>query len=224
MRQTGLVLRLAAVPAIVAGLVLCVLGGAAAAQEEWGFSAAGTGAGDEEATLEIHTAECYTGVGPDIYEACHADAVEGVVFTVNGAVATTDADGYVGFHGPPSTVTIAEDPDTFALYLGAYVYCRDFADDDVYYDDSATDSGGVVTLEIAAGDRVVCDWYVIYQADDDGSSSDDGDDAAGVGGVTTLPSTGTGTRETGPWRGAAPVLAAGCVLAAAATLRRRRLT
>lgn len=194
--------------------------GTTAAQENGSFYAAGTDATGDEATLEIHKAECYTGVGPDIYEACHANAVAGVAFSVNGAVGVTDAEGYLSFHGPPTTVTVAEDPAVFSLYLGAYVYCRDFVDDEVLYDDSATDTGGVVTIAVSAGDRVVCDWYDIYAADGGDDASDDGDE---VGGVTGLPNTGAGPATLAPGRGGPlALLVAGGVLAAIAVGRRRR--
>lgn len=161
-----------------------------AAQEDDSIYAAGADVGQGGARVEIHLAACYQGVGPDIYEACHDDALADVIFAVNGAAAATNADGYIAFNGPPTTVTISEDADAFSAYLGAYVYCRDFTDDEVLYDDSATDSGGIVTIEIAEGDDVTCDWYNIYIADD--IPEDTGPDV-GVGGVTELPNTGVGT-------------------------------
>ena len=176
MRYASLVGRLLILPSLVVALTLAAIG-AASAQDE---------AGESEATLEIHKSECFHGVGSDIFEECHENTLEGISFTVNGAEGTTDENGRISFHGPAATVTITESPDVFAQYLGAYVYCRDLTDDEVLFDGSATDTGGVVTLEIEDGDQVVCDWYDITEAEDTG------DDDGGTGGTTSLPKTGSG--------------------------------
>ena len=188
MRRLTRLGRLAIVVAMAIGLIVAAADGGAA-QTDGSFYVAGVGASQDDATLEIHKAECHTGVGPDIYEECHQNAVEGVTFDVNGAIGITDEFGYVAFFCPPGTVTITEDPAVFSAYLGAYVYCRDFTDDEVLYDDSATDTGGVVTLELEAGEQVVCDWYDILPAPEEPEE----DYTDEVGGVTELPNTGTGS-------------------------------
>jgi hypothetical protein len=203
------------VPLVAAGIALSA--GPVIAQD---------GEGTSEATLEIHKAECFHGVGPDIFESCHDNVLEGIGFTVNGAGGTTDADGRINFHGPATTVTITEDPAVLAQYLGAYVYCRDLTDDVVLFDGSATDTGGVVTIDVQDGDQVVCDWYDITEGTDTGDTGDAGDTGGSTGstGATTLPQTGVGANAagsdgtTGLLLGILGVLAAG----GAAMLARRR--
>jgi hypothetical protein len=145
----------------------------------------GAAAQDAEASLTIHKAECFTGVGADIFEECHDDAVGEVSFEVNGDVFVADEAGVLVLEGDAGTLSITEDPDVFGDYLGAYVYCRDLTDDEVLFDGSATDSGGTVILEVEIDDEIVCDWYNITEATDDGGTSSGGT-------TTTLPATGSG--------------------------------
>jgi hypothetical protein len=150
---------------------------------------------ESDATITIHKSECPTGVGATIFEDCHDQGVGDVAFDVNGDTFVADEEGVLELEGPAGEVTITEDPDVFADYLGAYVYCRDLTDDEVLFDGSATDSGGTVVLDVEIGDEIVCDWYNITEAVDDGG--DDGDSGdGGTGGTTTLPGTGTGSGST----------------------------
>ncbi|HEY7035073.1 MAG TPA: hypothetical protein VH482_27280 [Thermomicrobiales bacterium] len=190
MKRANLISRILIAPAVIFGLVWAV-SGTVSAQDDEAMS---------EATLEIHKAECFHGVGSDIFENCHDNTLEGISFTVNGAEGTTDESGRISFHGPATTVTITEDPDVFAQYLGAYVYCRDLTDDVVLFDGSAVDTGGAVTIDIEDGDQVVCDWYDIVEGAD--TTGDTGED---VGGTTTLPQTGQGSGAAEP-QGNTPLL------------------
>jgi hypothetical protein len=161
--------------------------------------APGASAQEAEATITIHKAECFTGVGADIFEECHDQGVGDVAFEVNGDVFVADSTGVLDLEGPAGTVTITEDPAVFGAYLGAYVYCRDLTDNEVLFDGSATDSGGTVVLEVEVGDEIVCDWYNITEAPaggTDGGTTGGGTTSSG-GSVTALPATGVGTGTSG---------------------------
>jgi hypothetical protein len=178
-----------------------------------GFAAAQDAAEESEATLAIHKLECFHGVGPDIFEKCHDNPVSDIGFTVNGAEGTTDDAGHVSFHGPAATITITEDPDDFADYLGAYVYCAEQNSGTVLFDGSATDTGGVVTITVENGDDVICDWYDITE--------EPAEDGTTGGGVTTLPVTGAGPRDAAGAAGAGflavlGLVASTCAMRAAA--------
>jgi hypothetical protein len=150
------------------------------------------------ATVIIHKAECPTGVGGDIFEECHDNGLGGVDFLIADAegdqVVTTDADGVASAEVIAGEVSITEDPDVLADYLGAYVYCSEQNSGEVLIDIDL-DGDDTVGGEIEAGDEVVCDWYNITEADDDddgGDDDDDGGDDDDDNGGTTLPDTGVG--------------------------------
>ena len=146
-----------------------------------GFMLAGASraaAGDGGFSLTIHAAECFHGVGPDIFEECHHDVESGTAFFENG-------DG---------TVTLSIPDETLEGYLGAYIYCRDLVDDEVLFDGNYADTGGGAVFPVEDGDEIVCDIYLITPA-----LADDGKDTGGstTGGTTALPATGTGPAPAG---------------------------
>jgi hypothetical protein len=148
-------------------------------------------AGDGTVSVTIHKAECFHGVGPDIFEKCHDNGLGGVDFLVTsddtGYVVTTDDDGVASIEVPAGVIGVAEDPDVLAQYLGAYVYCSDQATGQVLFDSDLDGTIGVIG-DLAAGTELLCDWYDITEAPaDSGNSSSSGSSN------TTLPSTGVGS-------------------------------
>src|SRR5262249_9627405 len=140
----------------------------------FGFAVLRAGAAmaqDDTATVTIHKAECFHGVGPDIFDACHGNGIGGVDFFVTDAdgqhVITTDDGGLASIQVTAGNIAIAEDGDVLAQYLGAYVYCSDQNTGDVMFDSDLDGTVGVAG-SIDAGADVVCDWYDILPAKDDG--------------------------------------------------------
>jgi hypothetical protein len=182
------------------------------------------------ADLNVEKLECFHGVGPDIFEECGQNDLSGVTIFIGDFAQDTTGDdgtfsGTVSWDGSPTTtLTLAEDPDVLANYLGAYVYCRDLVDDEVLFDGSATDTGGVVTISIEDGDNIFCDWYNITEAPaDSGGTTATSTPTTTTTTTTTLPSTGAG--PTGGSNGSALLLMvslATLVLGGAAVARRRR--
>jgi hypothetical protein len=163
---------------------------------------------DDTAAVTIHKAECFHGVGPAIFEECHDNGIGGVDFFVTDAdgehVITTDDAGVASIEVVAGNVSIAEDGDVLAQYLGAYVYCSDQNTGDVLFDSDLDGTVGVAGT-INAGADITCDWYDILPAEDtgggdtgggttDGGTTDGGTTSTGG---TTLPSTGAG-RVGGP--------------------------
>ena len=140
-----------------------------------GFSLAGIDrAAATHVPITLHAMECYTGVGSAIFDKCHTD-IE------SGSYVTDDSGG---------TATLVVPEDVLALYLGAYIYCRDLTDDEVLFDGNYADTGGGAVFAVEDGDEIVCDIYLITPApkEDDGGKPVSG----GVTTVTALPSTGAG--------------------------------
>ena len=182
--------------------------------------ATGTSAQTAPVTLEIHKAECWTGVGATIFEDCHDEVLSGVTFGVwiDGQEVdfiTTGADGVAALDIYAGELYIEEDPDVSGDYVGAYVFCSDLTTDEVLVDGGVDPDGefyGVVVGEIEAGAEIVCDWYNLWEPADDGGSS---------GGVTTPPATGSGIAAGGAPLGSMMVL--GLVAMAGAVALRRRV-
>jgi hypothetical protein len=159
--------------------------------------------GTGHATITIHKATCPHGVGSAIFEECHDNVLGGVSFAIDGfevgsGTITTGDDGVASATvleaAATGDITVTEDPDVLAGYLGAYVYCAEQNSGTVLYDGSA--DTGAVTFTASQGDDVVCDWYNITEAGTGGTSNGTGS--------TTLPSTGVGPEDGGtPWLGAA---------------------
>jgi hypothetical protein len=177
------------------------------------------------ADLNVEKLECYHGVGSEIFEKCGHNDISGVTIFIGDFDSDTTGDdgtfsGTFSWDGSPTTtLTLTEDPDVLANYLGAYVYCRDLVDDEVLFDGSAVDTGGAVTINVEDGDNIYCDWYNITPAPEESGNETGGT----TGGTTTLPSTGTG-----PTGGPDDTLLlltlglTGLVLGGAAVARRRR--
>ena len=151
-RSTGI--RLAMMIALVMGLSLVGVGRASA----------------QDVSITIHAMECYTGVGPSIFDECHTEVD-------SGTAVFQDDDG---------TATLVIPDDVLADYLGAYIYCRDLTDDEVLFDGNYADTGGGAVIAVEEGDEIVCDIYLITPAPEKPAPSD------GTTTVTTLPSTGSG--------------------------------
>jgi hypothetical protein len=197
MRLVHLLLRLAAGLVLVVGLVL------------WGAASALAADG---ATVTIHKAECPTGVGPQIFEKCHANGLGGVGFAIgpdgNEATYVTDENGVIGpVSVPAGSLHIIEDPAVSSQYLGEYVYCRDLTTDTVLFD---SDLNGAVGLHgtLRAGANLVCDWYDITPAatggdtggTTDGNASGGTTDAGSTAGTTDAAAT-SGTTDSGATSG-----------------------
>lgn len=151
-------------------------------------------------TATIHAMECYSGVGPDIFEECHTD--------VDVATSVVEIDG--------TSAILVIPEDVLALYLGAYIYCRDLVDDEVLFDGNYADTGGGAIIAVEDGDDIVCDIYLITPAPKDDGGYDGGGSTSGGGvtTVTTLPSTGSGSGSSsiaGP--GSAPFMLLASLLA-----------
>jgi predicted outer membrane repeat protein len=155
-----------------------------------GFSLAGLDrAAASHVPITIHAMECYTGVGSAIFEECHNE-IE------SGSYVTDDSGG---------TATLVVPEDVLALYLGAYIYCRDLTDDEVLFDGNYADTGGGAAFAVEDGDEIVCDVYLITPAPKDDGGYDGGyDHGSSYGGtttVTTLPATGAGPGGDGSSQG-----------------------
>lgn len=115
------------------------------------------------ATITIHKAECYTGVG-DIFAECHHQVLAGIGFDIGGTGVATDGGGVAGASVVAGPVTVTEDATVFGWYIGAYVFCSEQNSGAVLYDNSA--DTGAISLVVADGDAVVCDWYNITAVDE----------------------------------------------------------
>jgi hypothetical protein len=175
MRRTGMLTR------TIIGLLLVF--GFAALRVTPAFAQDGT------ATITIHKATCPTGVGSAIFDECHGNGLAGVDFLVSDAegdqVITTDGDGVASTTVVAGEVSISEDANVLANYLGAYVYCSEQNSGAVLFDTDLNGTTGV-SGNIEAGDDVICDWYNITEAAAAPT-------ATASSGSTALPSTGAGT-------------------------------
>lgn len=171
-------------------------------------------------SLEIHKAECWTGVGAAIFDECHDNRLSGVDFFISPEfddddVITTDSSGVAGILFAPGGVYISEEAAVTEDYLGVYVFCRDLTTDTVLWDGGLDPETGDVEIyslvleDLDAGSEVVCDWYNIYQGEDGGTPSNG------------LPSTGAGVAAGGTAPIEAMALAGLVAFAGAVTLRRR---
>lgn len=137
-----------------------------------GFSSLSTSAQTADtATIRIHKATCPEGTGADIFEQCHDDALAGITFEIvdeslpDGLVTvTTGANGRASREVVAGEVTITEDADDFADYVGARVYCSVLGTNEVLIDETSTT--GEVTFDAAADEEIICDWYNLTGVDD----------------------------------------------------------
>jgi hypothetical protein len=122
-------------------------------------------------SIEFHLAVCPAGYepGPNIYDDCHDDGVEGVTVTVEGPggyfdeIATSlpnvPGPGVARFDGLDSGLyTIATDLSGASSY---YVYC---SLDGHQAAAPFTYIQGGIEVELEAGAQVICDWYNIPDA------------------------------------------------------------
>jgi len=130
---------------------------------------------------------------------------------------TTDGGGVASTSVEAGSVTVTENADTFAKYLGAYVYCSEQKSGAVLIDTDAP--SGTVTFAAAAGDDIVCDWYNITPAA--APPAPTSEPTTPTTPATTLPTTGIPAGRDGgnPLFGAGLVAAAAAVFAAAKKLR-----
>ena len=183
------------------------------------FGAAGAFAQEAPATLEIHKAECETGVGAAIFEECHDNRVEDVRFNVDLPTESTidintDENGEIAVGLPEvGAIVIYEDGADAADYIGVYVYCRDLTEDEVLFDGALTadtvEGFYMLPITVTEGMEVVCDWYNITPAGDH------------VPTHPAMPNTGAGVMAGGTAPFAAMVATGLLALAGAAALRRR---
>jgi hypothetical protein len=126
---------------------------------------------------------CPTGyTGSTIFADCHGNPQDShLEFTIDGpstATAATDDDGNVTFASlAAGTYNISGGvPGEFASTV---VYCSVDEDPETLFAPTETDTG--VSVDLAAGSDVICDWYNIPE-----------DLSGNTGGTTTLPNTGAG--------------------------------
>jgi hypothetical protein len=183
------------------------------------FAVAGAGA-QTAATITIHNRICPGGFDPDsggdeFFAECHDTAPDpalGFILT-GGAALETDAEGNVVFDGlAAGTYEISGGaPGEFAETV---VFCSDADDVSVAWPFVFTGIG--ISVTVAAGDNVVCDWYNI-PIDLSGAPTPT------KAPTTSLPNTGTGVSGDDGGLGALPFALAlvGVVGVAYVGLRRR---
>ena len=126
------------------------------------------------ATLTVHLRICPADfTGPDYYGTCHGTAPDtSYDFTVTGpetATAGTDASGNVTFSGlAAGTYDVQGGPPGDVTRLNAY--CADA--DDLSTAVPFTDNGSYISLALANGDNVVCDWYITPESQGPPASGD----------------------------------------------------
>jgi len=135
------------------------------------FAFGGVASAADPASLEIHKAECETGVGAAIFEECHDNRVEDVYFNVDLPTqstipAYTDEDGVIAVGLPETgTIGIYESGADAEDYAGVYAYCRDLTSDHVLFDGAlspdAVEGYYFLPITVTEGMEVVCDWYNI---------------------------------------------------------------
>ena len=139
-----------------------------------GFSTAG--AEDEvtgPVTFAVHAAACTTEEvnNPDLglYDACHANGVEGVTFTFASLEGdpvsfTTDATGAGSAEildglSSVTQVTVSADDAT-----EGYTYCADQNSGTVLYDGHRVEGGAVPLFEVDSSQTIICDWFIYSDA------------------------------------------------------------
>lgn len=121
----------------------------------------------------VHAASCSIEDVNDpsvgLYDACHANGVEGVTFTVGSLEAdsvafTTDASG-VGtgsiLDGLSSATQVLLSADNTAA---GYAYCSDQNSGSVLYDGTRVEGGGIPLFTVDSSQAIVCDWYIYTEA------------------------------------------------------------
>lgn len=121
----------------------------------------------------VHAASCPLEdvYNPDIglYDACHANALEGVTFTFSSLEAepisfATDAAGIgaadiLDGATEATEVTLSVDPAALTG-VGGYVYCADQISGSVLYDGVMINDGVIPLFTIDSSQTVICDWFI----------------------------------------------------------------
>lgn len=135
------------------------------------------------AYLEVHLSVCEPGYdGGDYFNDCHSNGIADRTITVEGPdsffdqaltyIADPGGMGVAAFDGlDEGEYKVSEDiPGDTATY---YAYCS-YADSDTIvdfaYDDSSAEA---IVLEIGAGERIVCDFYIVPEDQQGGGGDDD---------------------------------------------------
>jgi len=132
--------------------------------------------------------------GDTIFEDCHGTPQDSnLEFTIDGpstATAATDDEGNVTFANlAAGTYNISGGvPGDFASTV---VWCSINEDPDTLFQPTDTDTG--VSVEVADGENIICDWYNI-PFDLSGGTPTPAPTTT-PGGVTQLPGTGTGSES-----------------------------
>lgn len=113
------------------------------------------------ARITLHVATCPQET-EGLFEECHENRQDGVEFRVAGVRKSTDENGVVSWGPGAGEHAIVEDPETFAAFGWAYVYCEDQVNGDVLFDGPVDD--GRATITTTGGQPVVCDWYNLTPA------------------------------------------------------------
>jgi hypothetical protein len=121
----------------------------------------GGGGGDDTTKVWIHALECPADAEGDIFEACHDNRLEDVVYDINGTEAVSDEDGVATAEDVPTgEVTIEEfDFDFYATSGRAYVYCSAQPSGEPVLGEGIT-RNGLFTIDVPDDvSEVHCDWY-----------------------------------------------------------------
>lgn len=117
--------------------------------------------GGDSVTVMIHALECPADAEGDIFDACHDNRLEDVVFDVEGIEAISDEDGEATAENVPSgEITIEErDFEELATSGRAYVYCSVQPGGEPVLTEGNT-RNGLVTIDVPdTVSEVHCDWY-----------------------------------------------------------------
>jgi hypothetical protein len=119
------------------------------------------------ASLEVHQAVCPAGYdGDNFFEDCHGSGAAGYVFALDGpdgrreattVVENDPGPGVVRFEDPAGgTYALSETPPPGVSATPFRVFCfRAETDEPI----PATPEGDGVSLEVTAGDTLICDWF-----------------------------------------------------------------
>jgi hypothetical protein len=153
---------------LLALVLVCGFGLPLATFADAGAQAEATG----PVVFTVHAASCpledvYSDVG--LYDACHANALEGVTFTFGSLEAapvsfTTDAAGIgaaaiLDGSTSVSQVTLSVDQAS-ATDAGGYVYCADQNSGTVLFDGPVNYGDIVPLFTIDNSQAVICDWFI----------------------------------------------------------------
>ncbi len=122
------------------------------------------------ATLEIHSRFCPPNyAGSDLFGTCHDNpGIQGIQFGISGgrsASGTPDVEGNLSFANlPPGEYRITSTAPSDKQATPA-VYCSPGDGSTAVQAPTTNDFGAAATIQLGAGDALVCDWYTIPTAD-----------------------------------------------------------